>query len=326
MKLADLARWTPVRLDFSQPVPAVDWADLSDRRFVEPFFNQTVVRWASSPTAHPLVRTGLNALAALDTEPSLQPAGMIFHLSRCGSTLVSRLLATLPGVIVLAEPAPLNALLGLDRNRIDDAALVELVRMVVRALGRVRFGDERHLVLKCSSWNIRRREIVAAAFPDTPWLWVQRDPERVISSLLAEPPGWLGLQHAPDRAINVFGFDPATAPGMTAAEFAGRALRAMLEAAAADPQRRICIDHADLPAAVWQTVAPHFGLDVDAAAIDRMVEQSRFYSKDSAPQVFVGDALERRPIIESIWKAAQRFAEPGYRALASGTSTIEPTV
>jgi len=120
MKLADLARWTPVRLDFSGPAPAVDWADLTAERFVEPFFDQTVARWASGPRARPLVRTGLEALVALDGEQSLEPAGMIFHLSRCGSTLVSRLLGTLPGVVV-AEPAPLNALLGLDPDRVDEA-------------------------------------------------------------------------------------------------------------------------------------------------------------------------------------------------------------
>jgi hypothetical protein len=135
MELADLARWTPVRSDFSGPAPAVDWADLSAERFAEPFFDQTVANWASGPRARRLVRTGLEALAALDSEPSLEPAGMIFHLSRCGSTLVSRLLGTLPGVVVVAEPAPLNALLGLDPDRVDEAALVRIVRLLARAPG-----------------------------------------------------------------------------------------------------------------------------------------------------------------------------------------------
>ena len=66
MELADLARWTPVRLDFSGAAPAVDWPDLSAERFAEPFFDETVARWASGPGARPLVRTGLDALAALD--------------------------------------------------------------------------------------------------------------------------------------------------------------------------------------------------------------------------------------------------------------------
>ena len=317
MELAELARWTPVRIDLSGASPAVDWADLSAERFVEPFFDQSVAHWASGPRARQLVRTGLEELAALDNEPSLEPAGMIFHLSRCGSTLLSRLLGTLPGVVVIAEPAPLNALLGLDPDRVDEAALVAVVRRLVRALGRCRHGDERQLVLKCSSWNIRRRAVLAAAFPDTPWVWVQRDPARVLASLLAEPPGWLGLQAEPLRAARLFGLDQAAVPAMGPAEFAGRVLGAMLDAAAGDPARRLCIDHADLPAAAWKHAIPHLGLTADPAAIERMIEESRYYSKDPSPRAFAGDVPERRPMTRATLEAAKHFAEPGYRALAS---------
>ena len=285
MEFADLARWTPVRFDFSGPAPVIDWADLTAERFVDPFFDQTFARWVSGPHARPLVRTGLEVLVALDSELSLDPAGMIFHLSRCGSTLVSRLMCTVPGVVVLAEPAPLNALLGLDPDRVDEATLVRLVRLLVRALGRWRHGDERQLVLKCTSWNIRRRAVLAAAFPEAPWIWVQRDPVCVLASLLAEPPGWLGLQARPRRVAQLFDLDPAAVPAMSRDEFAARVLGAMLDAAASDPGRRLLIDYADLPAAVWQRVAPHFGLEADAAAIERMIEESRFYSKDPASRV-----------------------------------------
>ncbi|SPM33289.1 hypothetical protein MRAB57_1093 [Mycobacterium rhizamassiliense] len=317
MEHADLARWTPVRLDFSGAVPTVEWADLSEERFAEPFFEQTVTRWAAGPRARPVVRTGLDALRALDGEPSLEPAGMIFHLSRCGSTLVSRLLGTLPGVVVVAEPAPLNALLGLGPTRVDDARLAGLVRLVVRALGRCRHGDERQLVLKCTSWNVRRRAILAAAFPETPWVWVQRDPTRVLASLLAKPPGWLRLQTAPQQAAQRFGLDPAAVGAMTRPEFAARVLGSMLEGAATDPAGRLCVDYAELPAAVWQRVAPHFGIEVDAAAIDRMVAESRFYAKDPTPRAFTGDSPEQQAVSGAVRRAAQRFAEPGYRALSS---------
>jgi hypothetical protein len=319
MDIADLAHWTPIRFDFSGTAPAVDWADMSEERFVEPFFDQTVAQWASGPRSKQLVRTGLEALVALDAEPSLEPAGMIFHLSRCGSTLVSRLLGTLAGVVVIAEPSPLNALLGLDPKQVDRAALIQVVRLVVRALGRRRHGDEQHLVLKCTSWNIRQQDVLAAAFPDTPWTWIQRNPERVLTSLLTEPPRWLRLQDWPQAAKQRFGMDPATVPAMTRAEFAAHALGAMLEAAAAtDPTGRLCVDHAELPDAVWQRVAPHFGLDADDAAVARMTEESRFYSKDPAARVFTGDAGERRAVTEEIRQAVRQFAEPGYRLLASG--------
>jgi hypothetical protein len=91
----------------------------------------------------------------------------------------------------------------------------------------------------------------------------------------------------------------------------------MLEAAAADPSGRRCIDYAQLPEAVWQRVAPHFGLGADPPAIQRMLEESRLYSKDPAPRVFPSDARDRRPLTQEMRDAAQRFAEPGYRALAS---------
>jgi hypothetical protein len=316
MELADLARWTPIRFDFSGRVPVVDWADLTAERFVDPFFDETVARRLSGPHARPLVRTGLEALVALDNEPSLEPTGMIFHLSRCGSTLVSRLLRAVPGVVVLAEPAPLNALLRLDPDRVDEATLIRVVRLLLRALGRRRHGDERQLVLKCTSWNICRRAVLAAAFPDVPWIWVQRDPVRVLASLFAEPSGWLGLQGRPHRAAQLFGLDPAAVPAMSSVEFAARVLGAMLDAAVTDPDPRLVIDYADLPAAVWQRVAPHFRLQVDAADIERMIEQSRFYSKDSAPRIFTGDAPERRSETDAMREAARRFAEPSYRALA----------
>ena len=92
MELADLARWTPIRLGLQPPEPVLDWCDLRGNRFEEPFFDQSVQRWTNGAAARPVVRTGLQELVALDGEPSLDPAGFIFHLSRCGSTLVSRLL------------------------------------------------------------------------------------------------------------------------------------------------------------------------------------------------------------------------------------------
>lgn len=317
MEIADLARWTPVRFDLSTPNPTVDWADLSAERFLEPFFDQTVVRWSTGPRAQPLVRTGLDALVALDGEPSLDPAGMIFHFSRCGSTLVSRLLSTIPGVVVVAEPSPLNALLGLDPARVDGATLVRVVRYLVRALGRRRHGDEQHLVLKCTSWNIRRQEILTAAFPNTPWVWVQRDPAEVVASLLATPPGWLGHHVPPVQTAVRFGIDPAAVPTMPRAEFVARALGAMLFSASAGPARRLCVDHAELPTAVWERVAPHFGVDLDDAAIERMTEQSRFYSKDAEPQPFSVEQQGVRPVTDEMREAARSFAEAGYRLLAS---------
>jgi hypothetical protein len=216
---------------------------------------------------------------------------------------------------VVAEPSPLNALLALDPARVDEAVLVQVVRLLVRALGRRRHGDEQHLVLKCTSWNIRRQEILTAAFPDTPWAWVQRDPAQVLASLLAKPPGWLGYQVPPLQTALRFGIDPVAVPTMTREEFAARALGSMLRSASSGPPRRICVDHAELPSAVWRRVAPHFGIEIDSAAIKLMTEQARFYSKDAEQQQFSSEQVNARPVTEEMTDAAERFAGPGYREL-----------
>ncbi len=64
-----------------------------------------------------------------------------------------------------------------------------------------------------------------------------------------------------------------------------------------------------------------YGVDrtgrIDPAAMERMAEQSRFYSKESEPQAFSDDHQERCPVTDEMREAARRFAESSYRMLAS---------
>jgi hypothetical protein len=271
--LADLAAWTPVALHLNPP--SIDWCDLRGARFAEPFLDQTVERLVAEGRA--LARTDLDALLALDSAPSLEPDGIVLHLSRCGSTLVSRLLATVPGVLVVAEPAPLNTLLQADPARIDRAARIRVLRLLARALGRIRFGDERRYVLKLSSWNVRRADLLLQAFPAAKFAWVQREPAEVMASLLAEPPGWLALHARPRVAEHLFGIPPDETAALDRVAFAARALGAMLAAAADLPGP--VVDYRDLPAAVWTRVAPSFGIGLDEEAVARMQQESRFDAK-----------------------------------------------
>jgi hypothetical protein len=81
---------------------SIDWGDLDGVRFSEPFFDQTIERWAGGPAPR-LIRTGLEALDTHELVPSLDPTALIFHLSRCGSTLMSRLLAVQAETLVISR-------------------------------------------------------------------------------------------------------------------------------------------------------------------------------------------------------------------------------
>ena len=58
-------------------------------------------------------QTTLDDLGQMDAERgSMRPAGLIFHMSRCGSTLVGQMLAALENTVVLSEAGPIDRVLG----------------------------------------------------------------------------------------------------------------------------------------------------------------------------------------------------------------------
>ncbi|MGA8612907.1 MAG: hypothetical protein WB760_14660 [Xanthobacteraceae bacterium] len=276
------------------------WGDLGTVEFTDPFFDDTIARWtAGKPRA--TVHTNLDTLVELDRAPTLEPSGLIFHLSRCGSTLITRLLRQVPGTVVVSEPDIVNRLLIADEALIDEAARVRLLRLIIRALGRQRRGNERHFVIKLSSWSVRRFDWLRRAFPAAPVIWVQRRPAEILTSLLAKRPGWRYWKDEPAIAAAIFGIPVAQVAALDDAAFYAGALAAMLEAAAAiEPGAVSTIDYAELPMAAWTMAAPRFGLCPDVADIARMQVEAQYYSKDSKPRMFepsapakVSDAVRR---------------------------------
>ncbi len=118
----DFEHWIPMRVYWHQARPMVDWGYLGERRFTDPFFEQTIGRCVRHP-ADLLFRhqTPLEFLGELaERRPGLTPTGFIFHLSRCGSTLISQMLAAAPKHVVISEASPIDAIL---RAHFHDAAI-----------------------------------------------------------------------------------------------------------------------------------------------------------------------------------------------------------
>jgi hypothetical protein len=75
-----------------------------------------------------------------------------------------------------------------------------------------------------------------------------------------------------------------------------------------------------LPTAVWDVVAPHFGIDVDAAAQQRMAEVAKTYSKKggTAGTAFTPDAAEKQAAASPALKSAiDTIARPALERLLS---------
>lgn len=140
--LTDDPWWLPARILLSREgAHTVQWRNTEGVRCTHSFYSGTMTTVAAGPRC----TTALKELELLaERLPAGNPDGFIFHLSRCGSTLVSQMLAALPRYKVLSEPAPLDNILWPEEAaaRPEDNRCAELLERLVRVLGRRPEGTE----------------------------------------------------------------------------------------------------------------------------------------------------------------------------------------
>jgi hypothetical protein len=241
-----------------------DWAWMGAHPLAAPFYADEVRRAAFRPFSRMFrTRTTLGALvdgARLETVAA--PDGLIFHMSRCGSTLVSQMLAAVPHHIVGSEVEPLDAVVqwaAASGAAIDDQ--VAALRAVAGAIGRDRAGGARRFFLKLDSWHAVALPLFRAAFPDTPWIFVYREPVEVMVSQMR----MRGLQTVagvlPQQVFDITG-----GAAMTGERYCAEVLRRTCTAVLAHWRLGggMLINYAELPQAMASRIPAHFGFVPDA--------------------------------------------------------------
>ena len=322
LNAAGLAGWTPVRIYAGAAEPVVEWA-LVGEPFADPFFEQTADRAMRHPFNELFARrTPMSELeAAQASDPGLAPSGFVFHLSRCGSTLVAQMLAGLHTAVVISEAQPVDALLRLRRHptvRGQEEKLARWLRALVSALGRPHAG-ERHLFVKFHAWHVLELPFIARAFPGVPWAFVFREPRAVLRSQ-AKNAGAELMAGSIDPAY--LGLDAAGAHALPQDEYGARVLAAFCAAALrhAGLERSLFVDYAALPGAVVSDVAPFFGITATGDEAERMRDAARRDTKGAPDAVFRPEAKPRHEDgaadqLASRWLDGA-YAELGARARA----------
>ena len=311
--IASLDGWTPIRVHGSAAEPLVDWAVI-DERFTDPFFEQSAYRAMQHPFNQVFLRTTpLDVLDAFpQTLPDGEPTGFVFHMSRCGSTLIAQMLSRLSATIVLSEPQPLDGVLRLRRaGTLDDETTARRLRGMFAALCRPRRGERRSFV-KFHAWHVVDVPLIARAFPATPWVFAFREPRAVMRSQEKNP----GAEVVPLTIDpRIAGVEASALASISQAEYCARILAAFCDAALANAGRGRSrfVEYADLPGAVFTDVLPSFGVSPDAdetrrmreiATIDAKGEGGAFQSATSLPQP--------SPEIERL---ASQWLDPLYAAM-----------
>lgn len=299
----DQGAWLPVRAALHPSGLFLALREIGPGELQDAFMQETVGRFSAAESFVQIARKDVGKAA-----PGSAPAGLIFHVARCGSTVISQLLKVRGDLVVYAEPLPVNEIL-LPPHGWPRAELVAALRSLGDALAR---HARRPYVLKFSSWNTLFCDILAEAFPDSPWVLSQRDPVEVGVSLLKQPPGWLWDGAEPSRRFAGF-VDPDGA-SRSPEEYVARLYGAFCAAAARlDPARGRIIRYDALPLAVWDTVAPHFSLSFDGEQRHRMAQAARSYSKapPGKPREFADDSASKQAAATAaLRQAIDMFARP----------------
>jgi hypothetical protein len=296
--------WLPTRAQWRGQDLAVDWRYLGARRLREPFFEETVARFGNKPFNRLLrYATPIGALHAwLQQHPPLPPAGFIFHLSRCGSTLVSQMLAAIPSNVVVSEASPIDTVVQARRIRSDlgEAQHADWLRWIIGALGQPRCGEQ-HVFVKLDSWHALALPLFRRAFPTVPWIFLYRDPIEILVSHLNRP----GLHMVPGAlGHDLFGLAASRAtqtPETYRAEILGRICGAVLRDCA--PGRALLVNYRQLPAALWTEILPHFGVAVSEADREAMAGAARYDAK--SPKIpFARDRAAKQALATTRIRAA----------------------
>ena len=134
-----------------------------------------------------------------------------------------------------------------------------------------------------------RLELFRTAFPDTPWLFLHREPLEILASHGASPAAEMVPQLTPPA---LFGLDPASLPGP---DYEARVLARIVAAAsgAAAGGGGLFVDYEALPDAVCAAILPHFGLACDPAERDVLAEVAHRNAKRPGID-FAADGAQKR--------------------------------
>lgn len=203
-----LHNWLPVRLQKASPDLLCEWLHIGEKEFTEPFFEETLsaCKYAQGGNRRYKSVSGLPMLAEWSKEiPALAPTAIIFHVSRCGSTLLSQLLSLEKKNLVLSEVPFFDDILRLPFQfpSVSQPAASNFFRAALVFYGRQRNSEQKNLFVKTDSWHLHFYEQLRTLFPQIPFILLYRDPFDVLHSQQKQR----GLQSVPGLIEpQLFGF------------------------------------------------------------------------------------------------------------------------
>ncbi len=304
--------WRPIQLvSLPEGGIAVDWVHFAGAALDKPFFATNARNAAERPFNLAFrYRVGLDDFIEGAAAAPPPPDGFIFHMSRCGSTLVSQMLAALPDIVAVSEPPPLDIMVRLaaDADEAGDERGLRAFKAMVHALGRDRPGGGRRFVFKLDSWQTIMLPFFRRAFPAVPWVFIYRDPVEVLVSLILTP------------SIQVMANVPhhhriETEAGASPEEYIAQVLeRVCTMAADCAESGGLLVSHEELPGAIGKILA-HLKIHAGEGGSAAMAEAARRDAKSPWRDYQADSKAKRSGASPAVRAAAERHLAEPYRRL-----------
>jgi hypothetical protein len=290
----ELKDWIPYKFVTVNDAECCKWLYLGNTAFTAPFFDETISKCRSLPENSKLI----SSLSSPDVLPgwaaqteSVAPAAIIFHISRCGSTLVSQLLALQQANIVLSEVPFFDELLR--RSKIDSSFdSLGLLKAAVELCGANRDGHGRYLFIKADSWHIHFYKELRQLYPDVPFILLYRRPDEVLRSQQKKR----GMQAVPGvLEPEIFGFDSNEILQMGLDEYMAKVIESYLLAFTeilASDQLAIPVNYNQGALDIVKIIAAATGLEISDNEMEAMQQRAGFHAKFPG-QVFAEPAMQQ---------------------------------
>lgn len=309
-----LKGWLPAELKTNSP--SVTWMEFGSVPLAQPFFEDSVVKLRHGFPPAKELKTDIEAILATASQlPPVTPDGLIFHVSRCGSTLVSNALRLGEGTVVVSEADSITNLLvpyaaPTIAYPLDQWLPLQpkLLQSVATIFGHYRTGRKERLIIKFASWNIFASPVVRSIWPDVPCLILIRDPIEVMISNLTQSIGWMKFKTYP--------LDELPVTQMDEVEYCARIIGKLCEAGIqlSDGHARV-LDYEHLNPSTIRDAAAFLGVQLPAD--DRLDRVLRVDAKDPRQRrVFNEDRQQKQQMAtESMRRAVLRWASEPYAQL-----------
>lgn len=293
-----LKDWIPYRLDLRDSDSIMcEWRYIADKTFTEPFFQDSTSKCTSYQENRKkyVSNTQLNGLIDFaDKVPTIEPTAFIFHVSRCGSTLLTQLLSLDPQNIVISEAPILDEVMreiSFSKFEIREEEINASIKAVIKLLGKKRSGSEQHLFIKLDSWHILYHDKLRTLYPDTPFIFSYRRPDEVIRSQLKNP----GM-HASPGIIQpaLFGFELNDVLLLQREVYISKVLEKYFEnylRIVGNDKNSIFVNYADGILPIFDGMMSFLNLAIEETIKAKMIERTQYHSK-SPNTVFEEPPLE----------------------------------